>query len=132
MLEEIRDKLFGDVPITEWASPPQSENSGEPWRSFAAVRLAVESGDSASAIDTLRELASRPGLESRQYLQIWHFLRELGVQPPDAEAKRVLGVVLEGQLQGGLDLAADPMGGPLIAVGGKLMQALIARAQAKA
>jgi hypothetical protein len=45
-------------------------------------------------------------LESRQQLQAWHFLRELGVQPGAAEAKQVLGVVLEVALEKGNDTLA--------------------------
>jgi hypothetical protein len=46
------------------------------------------------------------GLESRHYLQAWHFLRELGVQANADEAKRVYGVVVEVALESGLDIVA--------------------------
>ena len=48
---------------------------------------------------------SKPGLESRHYLQAWHFLRELGVDPTDG-GKQVLGVVVEVALPKGLDIVA--------------------------
>ena len=47
-----------------------------------------------------------PGLESRHYLQAWHFLREHGEQAPDDVAKDVLGIVVETSLRGGLDVLA--------------------------
>jgi hypothetical protein len=47
-----------------------------------------------------------PDLESRQYLQAWHFLRELRVFPPTETAKQVLGVVVEVGVDRGLDLVA--------------------------
>jgi hypothetical protein len=103
---EIRELLFGDVPLAEWRSRDQGGDSLEPWSGFVAVRLALEKGDPTSAIDILQEQLSRPNLESRQHLQIWHFLRQLGVQPKDVEANRVHGVVLEVHLPGGLDTLA--------------------------
>jgi hypothetical protein len=103
---EIRELLFGDVPLSEWRSRDQSGDSLEPWSGFASVRLALEKSQPAAAIDILRELLSRPNLESRQYLQIWHFLRQLGLQPNGVEASRVHGVVLEVHLPGGLDTLA--------------------------
>jgi hypothetical protein len=103
---EIRELLFGDVPLSEWRSRDQSGDSGEPWSGFVSVRLALEKRQPAAAIDILRQLLSRPNLESRQYLQIWHFLRQVGIQPDGVEAKRVHGVVLEVHLPGGLDTLA--------------------------
>jgi hypothetical protein len=47
-----------------------------------------------------------PGLESRQYLQAWHVLREQGVRPPAETAKHVYGAVVEVALPDGLDVLA--------------------------
>ena len=47
-----------------------------------------------------------PELESRHYLQAYHFLRALGVNAPPEKTKDVLGVVVEVGMQGGLDLVA--------------------------
>jgi hypothetical protein len=47
-----------------------------------------------------------PELESRHYLQAYHFLRELGVNAPAESTKDVLGVVVEIGMQKGLDLVA--------------------------
>jgi len=47
-----------------------------------------------------------PELESRQYLQAYHCLRGLGVDPPTEKAKDVLGVVVEVGIKNGVDLVA--------------------------
>jgi len=63
-------------------------------------------GDRPGAVEAMRgvlELAS----ESRQALQAWHHLRALGVEPGVAEARRVLGVIVEiGAVQGTDTVAA--------------------------
>ena len=45
-------------------------------------------------------------LEPRHYLQAWHFLRQLGVNPPDEKAKIVYGVVVEVGMEKGTDIVA--------------------------
>jgi hypothetical protein len=99
----IRDTLFGDWSIDGWGA---TEGSAEPWGSFAAARTAISASDAHSAAAALRRIIAMPGLESRHYLQAWHFLRQLGVQPPTDQAKNALGVVLEIALPQGLDLLA--------------------------
>ena len=47
-----------------------------------------------------------PGLESRHYLQAWHSLRQIGVNPPADKAKVVYGVVVEVGMQNGADIVA--------------------------
>jgi len=103
---EIRDFLFGDVAITAWRPKDGRSEAAEPWLGFEAARAALESGDTASAISALQGIAARHPLESRQYLQAWYFLRQLGVQPDLNRAKDVVGVVLEVHLQSGLDTLA--------------------------
>lgn len=101
---EIRDTLFGDLPIEEW---PRDQNlSSEPWLSFMEARKYLDKKDKPSAFKTLQKIADMPGLESRHYLQAWHFLRELGVNPPPEKAKFVYGVVVEVGLQNGADIVA--------------------------
>ena len=102
---ELRDTLFGDLPLSEWPSDPASAE-GSPWDSFVAARRAFESGDPPSAGASLRRVLSTPGLESRHYLQAWHALRAAGEQPDDAEAKHLYGVVVEVPMPDGLDLLA--------------------------
>jgi len=107
---EIRDALFGDKPLEEW--PPDSSESGsaQPWDSFISVRKRLESKDRAGAIQLLRDIVGRQGLEARHYVQGWHFLRQLGVAPEPAIAKQVLGVVVEVGMSQGLDLLAAYVG----------------------
>jgi hypothetical protein len=100
---ELRDTLFGDQSLSDWAS--HSEN-GEPWLSFARARDAVNSGDQQGSIAVLKQVVVTPHLESRHYLQAWHWLREFGERPSPDTAKDILGVVVEVSLPKGLDLLA--------------------------
>lgn len=103
---DLRDMLFGDVPLENWRSSNAVANASEPWSSFAEARAALGEDDRESAIASLRRITKMEGLESRQLLQAWHFLRGLGVQPDPGHAKHVRGVVLEVQLNSGLDTLA--------------------------
>jgi hypothetical protein len=102
----IRDVLFGDLPSSQW--PSQSANSIDagPWLSFIRARDQLASGDRASSAQTLHQILEMPDLESRHYLQAWHFLRELGESPAADEARRLYGVVVEVTLDEGLDIVA--------------------------
>ncbi|MFD2721895.1 hypothetical protein ACFST9_24475 [Hymenobacter monticola] len=100
----VREVLFGDVPVLEWPRPDAPHRQEPPWSLFAAAQDAYRSGDAAAAIAALQQVLDTPGLESRHYLQAWHFLRTLGVAPSSDEARRVLGVVVEVSLPEGLDL----------------------------
>jgi hypothetical protein len=104
--DEIRELLFGDVPLPDWKAHDPEGNTVPPWSSFEAARVALERSDPATAVQALRHVLSLPDLESRQHLQVWHFLRGLGVHPAADEAKRVHGVVLEVHLREGLDTLA--------------------------
>ena len=101
---EIRDTLFGDLPLEAW--PPGNGPGGEPWQSFVAAREAVAAGRMDDAIAAWQQVSTMPRLESRHYAQAWHFLRAQGVQPPADRAKQLLGVVLEVPMENGLDLLA--------------------------
>ena len=100
----IRDTLFGDLPFSEWPRDPNV--TSEPWFSFVNARKILESGDNNSAIAILKKITELPNLESRHYLQAWHFLRQLGVNPPEDKAKIVYGVVVEVGMQNGADIVA--------------------------
>jgi len=100
----IRDTLFGDMPMSEW--PSDSGLTMEPWISFVQARNHLDKGDKDSAITGLKKISDTSGLESRHYLQAWHFLRQLGVKPPPDKAKFVYGVIIEVAVQGGADLVA--------------------------
>jgi hypothetical protein len=98
----IRETLFGDMPLSAWS---HGEGNVTPWAEFTQVQRHLETQDVAAATAQLRQIASLPNLESRHYLQAWNELRRLGVKPT-AEAKQLLGVVVEVGLDEGLDLLA--------------------------
>jgi hypothetical protein len=101
----IRDTLFGDSPLENW--PPSTSNHKlEPWSLFVRAREALNKKNQETAIQIWRQITEMPNLESRHYLQAWHFLRQHGVQPPPEKAKMVYGVVVEVAVKDGLDLLA--------------------------
>lgn len=102
---QLYDLLFGDVPLEHW-KPAHDATPETPWTTFDEVRQALSRNDKPKAEQSLRRLLETTGLESRQQLQAWHFLRELAAQPTAGEAKLVLGVVLEVALAEGLDTLA--------------------------
>jgi len=96
-----RDMLFGDLPLSFWGAVPSNEI---PWTLFRKVKELDEEGEDLSAIETLREIIALPGLESRQYLQAFYFLRRLyAVAETD---KKLYGVVVEVAMEEGTDLLA--------------------------
>jgi hypothetical protein len=101
--DPVRETLFGDIPLDGW--PPGAPDSF-PWTAFAAARSHLAEGSPADAIASWREVLAHPGLESRHYLQAWHFLRQHGQPPPTETAKQVLGVVVEVGMPQGLDILA--------------------------
>lgn len=102
---QIRDTLFGDMPLDHW---PRNGVNTElfPWSAFVSAQKNLSSGDTAAAVQNLREVLAHSGLESRQYLQAWHFLRQQGEKPPSELAKQVLGIVVEVAMPQGVDLLA--------------------------
>ncbi len=103
--QDIRDVLFGDVPIKQWAGE-KTPNTQEPWLSFQKARDLLDSKRTDEATAVFERILAMPGLESRHYLQARHFLRQAGVQPDSSTAKQVLGVVVEVALREGLDIVA--------------------------
>ena len=100
----IRDTLFGDMPLSQWPGDPNL--TAEPWGSFVQARKHLDKRDQASAIAVLKKITDMPGLEARHYLQAWHFLRQLGVNPSPEKAKIFYGVIVEVAVKGGADLVA--------------------------
>lgn len=105
MTVDSRDILFGDAPMSAWPGS-ESMEQGEPWTSFVNARQQANAGDTTSATKVLNQILEMRDLESRHYLQAWHFLKQMGQQPPDDEAKRLYGVVVEVGLDDGLDILA--------------------------
>jgi hypothetical protein len=101
----IRETLFGDMPISAWIGLGQN-HPGEPWSSFSRARDFLESGREQQAAEQLQGITQMDGVESRQVLQAWHFLRQLGVAPPQNGAKLVYGVVVEVGMEAGSDIVA--------------------------
>ena len=102
----IRDILFGDLPFSQWPNGSSTSVADEPWRSFISARDQLDSGNQESAKQTLRQILGMPDLESRHYLQAWHFLRQLGESPAEGDARQLYGVVVEVALDEGLDIVA--------------------------
>jgi hypothetical protein len=102
---ELRDTLFGDLPIDQWTGHGAASEAF-PWSAFLLARAHIRAGERKSAIRKWREVLDRPGLEPRHYLQAWHFLRKNGENPPPEIAKKVFGVVIEVGMEDGLDLLA--------------------------
>lgn len=100
----LRDTLFGDMPMSMW--PEVDDKTGEPWNLFVEARTQLDKKDKNSAIATLQKITTMSNLESRHYLQAWHFLRSLGVNPPADKAKIAYGVVIEVGMEKGADIVA--------------------------
>ena len=94
------------MPFSGWPGASSTAQDAEPWLSFVQARSQLGAGHQEAAKQALRRVLAMPALESRHYLQAWHFLRGLGEQPPAGEAKRLYGVVVEVALESGLDIVA--------------------------
>jgi hypothetical protein len=103
---EIRDTLFGDIPLARFLLVSPDVLAAEPWASFEQSRRLIDAGDRQGAAEPLRRVLEIPNLESRMYLQAWHFLREIEVSPPPDHQELLLGVVVEVGMAKGLDLVA--------------------------
>ncbi|MDB5034990.1 MAG: hypothetical protein JWQ98_2231 [Chlorobi bacterium] len=100
---DIRDTLFGDMPIDSWIA---NNSTSDPWNLFADAEHAIRDGKRNGAIELLKNIAGRTDIETRHLLTAWHALRGLEVQPSESIAGNVLGVVVEVGLEGGTDLVA--------------------------
>lgn len=101
----LRQFVYGDASIDEWVAHGADE-PGEPWASFEQARRLVRSGQLPEAVQIWRRIALTEGLEPRQVLQAWHFLRQAGEQPAADQAKLALGVIAEVPVRRGHDLLA--------------------------
>jgi hypothetical protein len=98
----LRETLFGDMPLAEWAADSQ----GEPWGTLARAVARLGQKDQPGAIELLRSVLAQPEIESRHYLEAWSVLRELGVAPAGREAKHVYGVIVDVPVKSGFDTLA--------------------------
>src|SRR6059058_3340843 len=91
------------MPLSDWGMNP---SISEPWISFRRAKDEIDSGVGKNAIAVFNSILATPQLESRHYLQAWHFLRDLNVHPAKEREKDLLGVVVEVGMPKGLDLLA--------------------------
>jgi hypothetical protein len=103
---EIRNTLFGDVPLDALVRAHPKVPLSEPWASFQRARDLKDTGDEQGAREAVRGILNMPDLETRVFLQACHTLRELGDRPPGGREKEVVGVVVEIGMPKGLDLVA--------------------------
>jgi len=97
----IADTLFGDLPLDYWAAV---DNNEVPWSLFKAAKKSMNEEQFGDAAETLSQIISLPGLESRQYLQACYFLQQMGVSA--SEPLKLYGVVVEVSIEDGHDLLA--------------------------
>ena len=101
---EIRNMLLGDVPIPEWG---KDATDGIPWSLFAEAREhVVKKQNHPAAIKVYQKITETPGLESRHYLQAWHFLRKLKVNAPPEMDPKVYGVLVDVHIKNGTEFVA--------------------------
>jgi hypothetical protein len=101
-MTELRELLFGDVPIEDWAgSSPDA-----PWIHFQDAEHAMARADVPAAEAALHAVLDTPHLESRQYLQAWSCLRQLDRDALTGLPEHLYGVVLDVPLERGLDTLA--------------------------
>jgi len=101
-MSELRELLFGDVPIEDWAgSSPEP-----PWIHFQDAEHAMARADVPAAEAALHAVLDTPDLESRQYLQAWSCLRQLDRDALTGLPERLFGVVLDVPLEHGYDTLA--------------------------
>ena len=100
----IRNTLLGDVPIPEWG---KDATDGIPWSMFAEAREhVVKKQNYPEAIKVYKKITETPGLESRHYLQAWHFLRKLKVNAPPETDPKVYGVLVDVHIESGTEFVA--------------------------
>lgn len=90
---DLRELLYGDVPLERWA-----ESSGGVWAEAASL------GADPRAVDVLTAITQDDGAETRDRLVALAALRSRGV--PTGPAGQVMGVVLDVPLSGGRDTLA--------------------------
>jgi hypothetical protein len=101
---EIIALLIGELPLAAW--PGEGGPANEPggvWDEFVQARDALGRGDVVEACAGWRRIADREDIGSRHTLQAWYFLRQHGIEPPDAIATDVYGAMIEVPVPDGHD-----------------------------
>jgi hypothetical protein len=101
--DSLRPFIYGDTPAEKWLA---NDSEAEPWASFRRARDLAAAGQADEAAAIWQRIAATEGLESRQTLQAWHFLRQAGHQAPANQARLALGAVAEMPMTSGHDLLA--------------------------
>ncbi len=101
---QMREMLFGDMPLHLFPPPNAQPADAPPWGPLAAAREAVVAGRYAEAEQHCRRLLAEPQ-ESRVIAQTWQTLRGIGIAPQGDEIQ-VVGAVAEAGVNGGLDIVA--------------------------
>lgn len=104
--DTVYPMLFGSLSPELWLPSSADGAASEPWLSFARAHQSLQAGDQAGATRSWQHVTSLEGIESRQVLQAWHFLRAVGVYPSPSEATDVLGAIAEVAVNGGHDVLA--------------------------
>jgi len=100
--DEIRETLFGDIPIEKWSSGRSSE---EPWVSFSNAKKKIDSNENQEAMEILKGITKQEAYESRHYIQAFHHLKQMGYK--ENKPIQLFGVVVEvGMDRNGYDLLA--------------------------
>ena len=92
---DIREVLFGDIPLEKIATYAQGITEDSPWACFAAAARHKAGGDSAAVNLALQKVLKMRNLEVRIYLQAWDCLRRMGEFPSEEQAREIQGVVIE-------------------------------------
>jgi len=104
--EQLRGSILANETLDKLAvSADGTDDASSPWYNFAAAQRAASTGITA-AQQHLRDILELSDIESRPYLQTWHCLRTLGVEPDEQARHQVHGIVVEVGLDGGLDSVA--------------------------
>jgi hypothetical protein len=101
-MNELRELLFGDVPIEDWAGT----SAEPPWTHFQDAEHAMAHADVPAAEAALHAVLDTQTLESRQYLQAWSCLRQLDRDALTGLPERLYGVVIDVPLEQGYDTLA--------------------------
>jgi hypothetical protein len=99
---DLRELLFGDVPLGRWAA----NGKGEPWETLRTAADALARDDRAAAHHALTAVLTMPDLESRHYAEAANGLLSIGVAPSGPESRRVYGVIMDVPVTGGRDTLA--------------------------
>ena len=99
---QMREVMFGDLPWDVWCR--REGPAEEPWPRFRAAWTAKKIGDLAGCCAFLEQVTAMVDVEARHHVQAWHYLRELGRAAPEAEAKDVLGIIIEKGLPEGVEV----------------------------